>query len=140
MTQNTIRSIIQIIRACDSLQLCTCGDEYPETRHVTNAMNRDADNLDLYFMTGRGTPKYAQLQNNPKCCLYYFDAASRHAVRLFGRMEFVVDIDVRRARWRDEYAAFGYGGPVDADFVLMRFMPAQYKFYAGPHMHVGDIN
>lgn len=137
MTNNTTDAITQIIRACQAVQLCTFGGEYPETRHVSNAMNHDATDLTLYFMTGANTPKYAQLAKNPKCCLYYFDDATRHAVRLFGAIEFVTDNAVRAKYWRDEYKKFGYGGVADANFVLMRFVPAQYKFYVGQELKTG---
>ena len=53
MTNEIKQSLIDVIKSCDSLQLCTFGlDIYPETRHVMNAMNMDiTDELDLHFMT-----------------------------------------------------------------------------------------
>jgi len=139
MNNDVLQSVLDIVRACDAVQLCTIGDEYPETRHVANAMNKNADNLTLYFMTGRNTPKARQLANCSKCCLYYFNDSNRHAVRLFGNMEFVTDMATRRAHWHDDFKKFGYGGPDDADVVLLRFVPAAYKFYVGDEMKTGNI-
>lgn len=139
MKPDVQNSIMEIIRSCDAVHLCTCGGEYPDARHLTNALNRDADNIVLYFITGRTTPKYAQLRANPKCCLYYFNDVNHHSVRLFGDIEFIDDMGIRRKYWRDEYKKFGYDGPESTDFILMRFTPVKYKFYIGPTLHTGNI-
>lgn len=132
--------IMQIVRACQYVHLSTNGaDGYPETRHVTNAMNRDARSAPLYFMTGGATPKYAQLLNDARCSLYYFDEATRHALRLFGFIEFVTDAATRNKYWRDEYQRFGYGGPDGENFILMRFVPEKYKYYIGVDIKTGEV-
>ncbi len=134
-----IDSVLNVVRSCDDVILATCGDMSPDVRHLTNALNRGTADLNLYFMTGRGTPKYNQLQQNPHCTLYYFNPTTRHAVRLYGKIEFVVDMAARKKYWRDEYCQFGYGGPEDADFALLRFILAAYKFYVGNELKVGKI-
>lgn len=139
MTPETLQSILDIVNACDAVQLATCGNVYPETRHLSNAMNKYAQDLTLYFMTGTATPKAAQLKAHPKCCLYYFNEENRHAVRLFGEMEFVEDMATRLAHWDEDFSKFGYGGPSDPEFALLRFIPAEYKFYVGDEMKTGKI-
>ncbi len=139
MTADKIDSILTVVRACDSVILATCDGDAPDARHVTNAMNLSADSLNLYFMTGRKTPKFAQLSHNAQCCLYYFDAATRHAVRLYGKIEFVDDACTRRAHWRDEYSKFGYAGPDSPDFILMRCVPRSYKYYIGQELIAGTL-
>ena len=134
-----IDSILTVVKSCDDVILATCGDAYPDARHVTNAMNRDATNLNLFFMTGRDTPKYNQLQKDPLCCLYYFNPANRHSVRLYGEIKFVDDIQIRKKYWRDEYKKFGYSGAESDDFILMHFVPNSYKFYIGNDLKTGLI-
>ncbi len=134
-----IDSVLNVVRSCDDVVLATCGDASPDVRHLTNAMNRDAADLHLYFMTGRDTPKYNQLKQNPNCTLYYFNPTTRFSVRLYGKIEFVSDMSVRKKYWRDEYRQFGYTGPESDDFILMRFMPDSYKFYIGDELKVGKI-
>lgn len=140
MTNETLDSIMEIVRACEDLQLCTFGlGQHPETRHVTNAMNRNATTLNLHFMTSNRSPKFTQLTRNPNCCLYYFNPVNRHAVRLFGKIEFINDIDAKRRYWRDEYSKFGYNNASDKVFTLLRFVPESYKFYIGDEMKTGAI-
>lgn len=139
MSNNEKSAILDVILACDATILATCDDDTPDARHISNIMNKNATTLDLFFMTSRDTPKYAQLQQNPECALYYFDDKTRHAVRLYGKMMFVDDATVRAAHWRPEFEKFGYGGPDNPEFILMRFVPHKYKYYIGPEMRVDKI-
>jgi len=134
-----IDSVLNVVRSCDDVILATCGDPSPDVRHLTNAMNRDTTDLNLYLMTGRCTPKYNQLQQNPNCTLYYFNPTTRHSVRLYGKIEFVDDMAVRIKYWRDEYKKFGYKGAESDEFILMRFIPNSYKFYIGNELKTGKI-
>ena len=139
-TQKIPETIIDVIHACDSVQLATIRpDGYPETRHVANMMNHGVDDLTLFFMTGRNTPKAQQLLNNPRCCLYYYDTATHHSVRLFGTMELVTDKKSRHAHWDEEFANFGYDGPDDPEFILLRFHAAEYKYYDAAGIQTGKI-
>lgn len=136
----TTKSIIDIIKACDSVQLCTNRlDGYPETRHVMNGMNQNIEAIDLRFVTIKDSPKYLQLQKNNNCCLYYFNPETRHAVRLFGQMENVTDINEKEKYWQDKYADFGFTGFDDPNFALLKFIPKMYKFYIGNEMKSGLI-
>ncbi len=140
MQTKTISDILEIVRACDAAILGTCGGEtHPDVRHMMNALNIDADNLNLHFITTVGSPKHTQLKKNPNCCLYYFNPENRHVVRLYGKIEFVRNRDARYDFWRDDYMQFGYTGPEDARMELLHFIPAEYKFYIGDEMHHGRI-
>ncbi len=140
MNNDVLKSVLEIVRSCDDLQLCTFGlGKYPETRHVMNGMNRDATDFNLHFLTNAHSPKHAQIVNNPNCCLYYFNPATRHAVRLFGKMEIINDTHEKEKHWRDEYSRFGYDGWQDPNFALLRFIPSEYKFYIGDNLKTGTI-
>lgn len=140
MNNEIKQSILETIKACDSLQLCTFAlDTYPETRHVMNAMNADVTELDLHFMTNNKSPKFKQLQKNPHCSLYYFNPANRHAVRLFGVMEFIDDKSEKVKYWNDAYKVYGYSGADDENYALLHFVAKEYKFYSGMELKTGKI-
>lgn len=139
MSPITQRAITDVITACDSVILALCGDNFPDARHISNAMNMTIDDMNLWFMTSRATPKFTQLKNNSKCCLYYFDDKTRHAVRLYGDILIENDINMRQSKWNDDFRKFGYGGPDDSDFILLRFVPYAYKYYIGNNMKYGQI-
>ena len=139
MENSNTPAVLDVVLACDAAILATCNGKYPDIRHISNIMNKNATALDLFFMTSRETPKYGQILNDPKCSLYYFDDKTRHAVRLYGTMTVVDDMALRAAHWRPEFEKFGYGGPDNPDFILMRFLPDSYKYYVGSDMKVGTI-
>ncbi|MDR0726564.1 MAG: pyridoxamine 5'-phosphate oxidase family protein [Rickettsiales bacterium] len=140
MTNETLQSILEIVKACDSLQLATISlDGYPETRHVMNGMNTDAIDLNLHFMTNKQSPKYQQLLKNPKVCLYYFNPGNRHAVRLFGEIEIINDTEQKNKYWKDDYKVYGYSGADDANYALLHFVPQEYKFYVGGELKTEKI-
>lgn len=140
MNNDVLQSVLEIIRACDSVMLATFGaGEYPDVRHVTNQMNRDATTARLHFLTGNTTPKYAQILKNPGCCLYYYNPENRHALRLYGKLEIINDTEFKNELWRDDFKRFGYSGLDDKSFVILRFMPDEYKFYVGAEMKTGKF-
>lgn len=134
-----IESIINDIKSCDDVILATVDNTYPDLRHLTNIMNQDITNLDLFFMTSINTQKYTQLHANPKCTLYYFNYKTRHALRLFGHINFITDKSVRHVHWQDDYKQFGYEGPDGANFVLMQFITDKYKICIGNTTQIGTI-
>ena len=140
METNDIQSIVDVVRSCNDTVLCTNRlDEYPEARTVMNALNANATNLELHFITNRDSPKMKQLNHNPKCSLYYFNPNARYAVRLFGEMRIIDSINEKQKYWRDSYSDFGYTGPNDPNLTLLQFIPKSYKFYVGNEMKTGVI-
>ena len=139
-TSDVTKSILDIVHSCDAVIMATVRDDgMPDVRHLANALNRTADNLSLMFLTGRTTPKAAQVLHNPKCCLYYYNDETHYVVRLYGVLELVTDAETRAAYWDDDFRRFGYTGPDDAEFVLMRFTPDEYKYYDADGLQSGAI-
>ncbi len=137
---NEIQSIVDIVKSCDDVILATNRlDTFPEARTVMNALNTDVTDLNLHFITNGDSPKMAQLRHNAKCCLYYFNATSRYAVRLFGEMRVIDGLAEKKKYWRDSFRDFGYSGADDTNLTLLEFVPKSYKFYVGNEMKTGLI-
>lgn len=139
MSESTA-AILKIVRACPVVQLATIRDDgYPETRDMANMLNTNATDLNLMFLTGRNTPKIAQIKRDNKCALYYYDDATHYSVRLFGTLEMIDNRDVCRKYWSDEFTRFGYSGADDPEFVLIRFTPHEYKYYDADGLQTGKL-
>lgn len=137
---NEIQSIVDIVKSCDDVILATNRlDAFPEARTVMNALNTDVTDLNLHFITNGDSPKMAQLRHNAKCCLYYFNATTRYAVRLFGEMRTIDELAEKKKYWRDSFRDFGYSGADDTNLTLLEFVPKSYKFYVGNEMKTGLI-
>ncbi len=139
MQNDELNAILADVRACETVILATCGETYPDARHILNVLNANAVDFNLKFITTMNSPKHMQMAKNPWCALYYFNPENRHAVRLYGTMEFITAPAQRRAQWRDEFTAFGFTGADDPKFTLMRFIGDSYKFYIGNDMHTGAL-
>jgi general stress protein 26 len=140
MTNEVKQSIIDIIKSCDSLQFCTFAlDNYPETRHVMNGMNKKITDLDLHFMTNNKSPKFQQIMKNPNVCLYYYNPETHMSVRLFGQIEVHERPELKNKYWDDSYKAYGYSGAEDLNYALLHFIPKEYKFYLGMELKTGKI-
>lgn len=132
MTNEVFDYIIRIVRACPFAYVATINaDKYPEIRHLMNTMNERAENLYLHFLTNINSPKAQQLAKNPRVCLYYYDTQSHRSVRIFGRMSFEENIVERTQYWDEAYKMFGYTGPTDKNWGLLKLIPDGYKFYSG---------
>ena len=140
MNNDEITAIIDVVKSCDDVVLGTNRlDGYPECRTVMNALNADVTDLKLHFITNGDSPKMAQLRHNAKCCLYYLNSNTRYAVRLFGEMRVIDNLDEKKKYWRDSYSEFGYTGADDANLTLLEFVPKSYKFYVGNEMKTGLV-
>ena len=140
MNNDEITAIIDVVKSCDDVVLGTNRlDGYPECRTVMNALNADVTDLKLHFITNGDSPKMAQLRHNAKSCLYYFNSNTRYAVRMFGEMRVIDNLDEKKKYWRDSYSEFGYTGADDANLTLLEFVPKSYKFYVGNEMKTGLV-
>jgi len=135
------QSLIDIVKSCENVALGTLGlNEYPEIRTVMNALNKNAENLNLHFITSIASPKYEQLQNNSNVCLYYFNSDTHMAMRLFGKIITHQDEISRAKYWNDNWKMYGYADANDPKYCVLEFQPESYKFYQGPAKFTGIID
>ena len=140
MTPEQKQSFINIIRSCEDVILATHGPgQYPDTRNVINIFNREIKDLDLYFFTSTKWHTLGQIRQNQNVCLYYFNAETRMALRLFGTMTIVEDMDEKQNRFLSDIKKFGVTGYDDPTYVMMKFAPKKYKYYIGWTDFEGEI-
>lgn len=135
------QSLIELINSCSDLQFVTftLDGQYPETRHVTNAMNCNVSELNLFYMTNNKSHKYQQVAKNPHVCVYYSNPKTKQAASLFGFVELVHDPVLKKRHWKDEYIKEGYSGYNDQDLAILHFIPKKYKFHNRTGEKTGKI-
>jgi general stress protein 26 len=140
MTPAQKQSFIDIIHSCEDVILATHSEgAYPDARNVINIFNHGITDLELHFFSATKWRTPAQVKQNPKICLYYFNSTTRMSLRLFGTMEIIDDMKVKLDRWLDDIKKFGVAGYDDPSYIFMRFSPKRYKYYIGPTLYEGDI-
>ncbi|MDR0804008.1 MAG: pyridoxamine 5'-phosphate oxidase family protein [Rickettsiales bacterium] len=136
-------TIIDIIKSCKNAHIGTVSpDGYPDVRIMKNLHFGNLDSLDaLYFFSDRRHSKIPAIAQNHRACVYYFNSDTRYAIRLYGALAVDDTID-RRLFWNDGFDRFGFSGPDDANFAILKFIPERYKYYQGPEetLQTGTIN
>lgn len=117
------------------------SDGFPETRAMLNLRNAKQfpgfvdlfkeceSDLVTYFTTNTSSFKVESIRENPKVCMYYCKADEHRGLMLGGVMEFVTDMDIKRALWQDNWTIFFPGGVTDPDYTILRLRPIVAKGY-----------
>lgn len=78
----------------------------------------------LWMMTCKLSDKYRQLSKNPQCMIYATemeDDVNYLELRLWGRMEFSDEAEIKNRLWRDDYLPYFPGGKDDPNLGLLKF-------------------
>lgn len=139
MADNIKKIVFEVVENCETMQIATLAlDGFPETRMVRNLRNFKLNpqykeklepTLDIYCLTNISTQKYEQLKKDSRACMYFFDASTRKAMTVFGRVEILQDIETKKFFWDDSWKRFGYENFEDKNLCLLKFKPERYKYY-----------
>lgn len=117
------------------------SDDFPETRAILNLRNAKQfpgfvdlfkeceSTLTTYFTTNTSSFKVKSIRENPKVCVYYCKADEQQGLMLGGVIEFVTDMDIKRALWQDDWTIFFPDGVTDPDYTILRLSPIVAKGY-----------
>lgn len=98
---------------------------YPRPCAVVKIKNEGFDTI--WFATGANSRKTAHFKQNPKAGLsYYIEADS---VTLTGKVEIIVDVNIKKGLWSDWMVNHFPGGANDPNFCLIKFTAAEATFF-----------
>ncbi len=81
----------------------------------------------MWIATNRLTRKVAQIRQDPRVTLLYFNAAAAEYVTVLGTATLVTDSSEKAAHWKEEWADYFKGGPGGEDYLLLRVRPTQLE-------------
>jgi len=136
-----LAEIVDRIGSADVAYMTSVGqDGYPRTRAMLNLRNREqypdqiriyADHdrdLLVYLTTNTSSFKRAELEANPRVCLYYCHPADFFGVALIGDIEIVDAMAVKESLWVDWWSRYYPTGQADdPDFTLLRLQPKEVR-------------
>jgi general stress protein 26 len=135
------KECLEVMERASFVELSTIdADGFPSTRVMLNLRNKeqyphllpmynDEENqLTVYLTTNTSSEKIGEIAENGKACLYYYEAASFQGFLLQGVVEHVTDNEVRKKVWKEGWEMYYPKG--DADFSVLRFVPAKLKTYS----------
>ena len=133
---------IELMGLSEAAYLTTIdNDGFPETRAMLNLRNKsnypnlieffDNANNDFltYFTTNTSSGKILQIMANPNVCVYYCLPNEWRGLMLQGKIENIIDIDIKKAIWQDRWTMYYPQGIEDPDYSILRLEPSKLKIY-----------
>ena len=81
----------------------------------------------FWFCSNTSSKRYQQIKKDGNTCLYFFDGYE--GVMLRGSAECSYDDDMRKLFWQDGMYIYYPLGPLDPDFVLIKFTAKSGNYY-----------
>lgn len=115
-------------------------DSFPETRAMMNLRNEKkfpnlrkyfSDGFVCYFSSNTASQKLNHILDSDKASVYYVNTETFEGLLMKGSLAIVKDKELKNAFWHDNWAQYYKGGINDPDYSLLKFTPAQYKYYNG---------
>ena len=97
-----------------------------------------ADDLIIWLGTNPKSRKVAEIRNNPRVALYYFDSASQGYVTISGTARIVSDPKEKARHWKEEWKAF-YPDR-DQSYLLIAVTPEKLEVVSEKKGITGDAN
>lgn len=129
------KAAMEIIESLPLVLLSTIDEEgYPTTRIMMNLRHKEYAHLNplyeaeenpmtVYLTTHLSTKKIQEIAANNKAALYFYDPESFKAVLLQGRIELILDEDLKRKAWNNKWKEFFPKGVESKEYTLLRFIP-----------------
>jgi general stress protein 26 len=117
-------------------------DGHPNTRVMFNLLNMRAravkrgpaalpGGFASWLGTNTSSGKVVEVRRDPRVCLYYSDLVTFEGLTLWGRVEEVHDLPVKRALWKKGWEMYYRGGIEGGDYTILRFVPERGRYYHG---------
>jgi len=116
----------EIMHGARYASMVTIGpDGHPQARIVDPFA--PASDLTVWIGTNALTRKVSELRRDPRVTLLYFNAVDGEYVTVVGVAALVADSASRAQHWKEEWAAFYAGGPLDTNYLLVRVTPIRLE-------------
>ena len=116
MAEDQVQRIHELLSEFDTAMLITHGEDFAHARPM--AIAAVEPNCDVWFFTGRSTPKVQEIHNDQSVLIVCQDEHRRY-VSLSGRAELVADRPKARQLWNDSYKTWFPESADDPDLLLI---------------------
>ncbi len=109
-----------------TVSLATCKDNKPSCRIME--IQKVEDDLKILFVTHNSSPKIAQINSNSNVCIVSFNDETTRDIRLFGRIEILIDMEAKEYVWNVELEPYFQGGINDPELTVLKFIPERLEY------------
>lgn len=146
-------SLLSLIESLETVYLSTLDTEgFPSTRAMLNLKNKgqyshlaalhkkEKNPFTIYLTTNTSSVKMKEIVLSNKACLYFCDASNYRGITLRGKIEIIIDKNVKRKVWMEGWEIYYPGGVNSEDFALLRFIPDKLKSYGDLNITTGQLD
>ena len=90
---------------------------------------RPQDEDAIWFGTYLNSQKIKEIKNNNDVIINYKDPFRREKIILFGKIEIVDNVRIKKEMWNDSLQMFFPEGPESPKMILLKFQPNRNEFY-----------
>ncbi len=109
-----------------TVSLATCMDNKPSCRIME--IQKVEDDLKILFVAHKSSPKIAQIKKNSNVCIISFNDETARNIRLFGRIEVLINMEAKKYIWKEELEPYFQGSINDPELTVLKFIPERLEF------------
>ena len=110
----------------DWVMALTDEDGFPAASMIT-ASKANGFNW-ISFCTGLSSNKVNRIKKDSRACIYLFDNKSFTGISLIGKIEIIVDLNVKKEMWYDVLGEH-FKSPDDSNLCVLMFEPIKYNIF-----------
>jgi general stress protein 26 len=137
MKETEIKQLcLELMESAENVYLATIDkDGFPYVRSVFNLRNikkfpalaglfsKHNDDFLVYLSTNTSSEKVSQIKENPSVSVYYCISEKFRSLMLAGHIEFMEDMEIKKAIWQDGWEMYFPKGVKDPDYTVLRLLP-----------------
>lgn len=126
--EEAIREALALANRSGIIMLGTNGDEgYPNIKAMIKMENEGLNRI--WLSTNTSSKRVAQLNRNPKACVYFVDFEQWMGLMLAGDVEVLQDLESKQRLWREGFEKYYPTGVTDPDYSVLRFTAQWGNYY-----------
>ncbi len=116
----------QYLDSVKTVSLATCMDNKTSCRIM--AIQKVEDDLKILFVAHKSSPKMEQINKNSSVCIVSFNEETAKDIRLFGKIEVLIDMETKKYVWNEELGPYFQGGINDPELTVLKFIPKRLEY------------
>ena len=120
------------------------GDGFPQIRAMVNLRNKEQfpkltsafegheDDFLIYMTTDTASDKFGHIKANPKVSVYFCNPQMIQGLMLFGEIEVITEMDIKKHLWQDDWTIYYPGGVDSPEYNILCLKPNVAKFWMPP--------
>ncbi len=109
-----------------TVSLATSMESKPSCR-IMEIQKVDND-LKIWFVAHKSSPKIAQIGKNSGVCIVSFNEETVRDIRLYGKIEVLVNMETKKYVWNDGLEPYFSGGINDPELTVLKFIPERLEY------------